>query len=249
MLKKAALAFLFFLLSLAWQAPASLADSLLRRFGQGNFALLGPEGSLWSGSALLAVPDPESARFVPIMHVAWRWQAISLLRGRLAWTLNLEARPPAEISIGLGGPSLRKLEIKLPARYALERIPNAFGRAGWHGDLSLSAPDWHCNWRGDCSGEAKLNWTGVASDLFPRRRFGDYEFAVEAKEGLIGFELKTLAGEIQLQAKGKLEPTGRFQAEGQIQGDPDFVGRLPNISGKLFRPEGPPGRLVFSIGY
>ena len=247
MLRKSVFAILAFLLALAWQAPASLADSLLRQLSRDNFALLGAEGGLWSGAGRLAVPDPASGRFVPVMQLRWRWQAAYLLRGQLRWQLTPEGKPPAALAVGFHGPLIEKLELGMPARYALERIPNAFGRAGWHGDLVLSMQDWRCDWQGKCSGEAGLTWLGAASDLFPQRRFGDYDFRAHARQGLTRFELTTLAGEIQLQATGKIAPTWQIEVEGHIVGDPAFVGRLPNIAGRLVTPDGAPGRLRFAF--
>lgn len=247
MLRRVVLAILCFLCAIAWQTPASLADSLLQHVTKGSAALVGVEGSLWSGSAMLAVPDPATGRFVPFMPIRWDWQPSFLLRGELRWQFSSSGNEPGAIAAGLRGASLEMLRISMPARYAMERIPNAVGRAGWRGDILLFVQRWQCNWQRRCDGDANLQWFGAGSDLFPLRQFGDYQLNVRAQDGVMALQLATTRGEIQIQANGQMELPAHVELTGTISGDPTFVGRLPNIAGNIVSPDGAPGRMRFSI--
>jgi len=247
MLKRALLALFCLLFAIAWQAPASLANSILYDLSKGDVALLNTQGSLWSGTGMLAVPDPATNRLTPFIRVQWSWQASYLLQGQLRWQFAIGGQAPGAVTLSLRGPSLEMLRISLPARYALERMPNAVGRAGWHGDVSLFVQNWQCNWKGLCKGDADLQWLGVGSDLFPDRKFGDYQLNAHAQDGFIDLQLTTIRGEIQIQANGKLEPPEHFEFSGNISGDPSFVGRLPDISGNVVVPDGAPGHMRFSV--
>lgn len=234
-------------LAIVWNAPATLADTLVRRLSDANLALLSAEGSLWTGTALLAAPDAASGRFVPFMEVRWTWHPAALLRGRLDWGFESGGNAPGSISIGFGGPQVEMLKIGMPARYAMERIPHAIGKAGWRGDILLFVQRWQCGWRGNCTGDANLQWSGAGSDLFPHRRFGDYQFIVQARDGVMALQLTTLRGEIQIDARGQFQPPQRLELAGTIIGDPAFVGRLPSIAGGFVTPDGAPGRMKFAL--
>ncbi|MEN9489912.1 MAG: type secretion system protein [Pseudomonadota bacterium] len=234
-------------LSIAWNAPATLADTLVRKLSDSNLALLSAEGSLWSGTALLAAPDKTSGRFVPFMEVKWTWHPSFLLRGELHWAFESGGNSPGSIGLGFGGPKVEMLKIGMPARYAMERIPHAIGKIGWRGDIQLFVQRWHCGWQGKCSGDANLQWSGAGSDLFPQRRFGDYQFNVQARDGLMDLQLTTLRGDIQIDARGTFQAPQRLELAGTISGDPAFVGRLPSIAGGFVTPDGAPGRMKFSV--
>jgi len=240
---------LCFFASVAWQAPASLADSLLRYASKGSVALLGADGSLWSGNAMLAVPDPSTGRFVPFMPIRWHWQSAFILRGQLRWQFSAGTSEPGNIALTLKGANLEMLRINMPARYALERIPSAIGRAGWRGDMLLAVQRWQCNWQMKCTGDANLQWFSAGSDLFPLRQFGNYQLNVHAQDGTMDLLINTLSGDISIQAAGKFKPPQHFQLTGTITGDPSFVGRLPNIAGNTVTPDGAPGRMKFAIGH
>lgn len=247
MLRRLFLTLLCFVAALTWQAPASLADRLVRDFSKGSLALIGAEGSLWSGSAMLAAPDQSSGRFMPFMQVRWAWHPSFLLRGELHWQFESGGYRPGVIAITPSGPKIEMLKVGMPARYALERIPHAIGRAGWRGDMLLFVQRWQCSWRARCSGDANLQWFGAGSDLFPLRQFGDYQLNVHSQEDVMDLQLATMRGEIHIEAGGKFQMPQHFELAGVITGDPAFVGRLPNIAGGLVTPDGSPGRMKFSF--
>lgn len=247
MLRKFCLLILFFLTALIWRTPAAWADRFIQKASLGSVALVATEGSLWAGSGTLAVPEKATGRFTPVMPVRWSWQPAWLLHGQFRWTFSSSGASPAVLALSIHGLEINMLQITTPARSALERIPHAIGHAGWRGDLSVFIQHWQCNWRGRCSGDANLQWFGVASDLFPGRTFGDYQLNAHAVDGNMDLQLATLNGEIKLQGQGQIENNQHISMHGTIQGDPVFVGRLPNIAGKLVTPDGPPGHLRFDF--
>lgn len=247
MARRFLLALLGLLAAIIWQTPASVADALVRQASGGTLALIEPEGSLWSGTGLLAAPAQANGRLVPFIQVKWAWRPAQLLRGELYWLFESGGNRPGILAVGLAGPRVEMLRIVLPARYAMEQIPHAVGRAGWRGDLTLFVQNWKCGWRLHCQGNANLQWFGAGSDLFPLRRFGDYQFNVHAHDDVMDLELATQQGDIQVNAKGTLRGLKHMELAGTISGDPTFVGRLPNIAGGVVTPDGSPGRMKFSI--
>lgn len=228
-------------------APATCWDSLLRNATQGSFALLAAEGSIWHGQAQLALLEPASGRQRPVMPVSWRWRPGALVRGAISWDFSLAASPPFSLDASLGGLTARAVRLDLPAQFALERIPNAIGRVGWHGDMRLTSPQWRCTWRGRCAGNASLDWLGAAADIFPGRHLGDYKFNANAHDDIIDLNWTTADGDVRIAAHGELVPNRSFSIVGTLSGDPAFTSRLPNIGGHWVHPTDTPGMFTFDF--
>ncbi len=80
-------ALLLLVLGVLLLAPASLFDRWLREATEGRIALASAEGTLWSGSADLALALP-SGRLVAIPGVRWQTSPWALLRGRVEGRLS-----------------------------------------------------------------------------------------------------------------------------------------------------------------
>jgi hypothetical protein len=233
--------------ALVTQAPAVCWDAVLRRATHENFALLAPEGSLWQGRAQLAVLDPANGRLRPLMPLSWQIHGAAFFRGAVSWDFSISGSPPFTLDASIKGITVRTLRLDLPARFALERIPNAIGRLGWHGDMRLTSPTWSCSWRGICDGSASADWLGAAADIFPGRHLGDYRVAATAKTGTIDFIFSTTGGEVLINASGKLAPGGKVAVSGSIAGDPAFTERLPNIAGNFVQRTDDRGTFTFNF--
>lgn len=248
MLRKALFTLALAILFVALTAPASVWDARLRSTTADSLALLDATGSAWNGNAQLAVRDPASGRWRPITRLSWSFQPRRLLSGEFLWRFSVADGVPFSLAATVTGIRAEGVSLQLPARFALERIPHMFGRAGWRGDLSIQVPGLQCSWRGLCDGKAQATWRGAAADLFQGRPLGDYQVQATANAGTVRLDLQTLAGDVRLDGTGEFRPDRHGSANGTVEGDPNFVGRLPNIAGQWVTRESA-GRFRFNVTY
>lgn len=248
MIRRALLFFVLLIGALVTQAPAWLMDEQLNQFTRGAVRLTDTQGSLWQGSGTLTVIDPVKQRAQPWLALQWRWQPLYLLRGEMAWRLLSNNNPVGEVAVGINGWRADELALSAPARFAMERIPHAFGRLGWQGDMSLTTTQWRCDWQARCTGQAGLRWTGVAADILMGRPIGDYQLELRARDGNIDLNWRTLGGATQIVAQGALHADRHWNLAGTIQGEPEFVNRLPTVANQWVRPTGQPGTFAFNVG-
>ena len=236
------------LISLVARAPAWLADTALSRATDGAVRLEAIEGTLWSGGGSLVVIDPVSRRAQPWTTLHWRWRPAQLLQLEASWSLALDNRPAGDIGASPRGWRADGLTLVAPARFLLERIPHAFGHLGWRGDVQFDTTQWRCNWKLACDGRFGLRWAGAAVDVLRGRPLGDYQLDARGEAGQLRFELATLAGDIRLNAQGNWTPGGPWHMGGTVQGDPEFLKRLPAVAGNWVSPTVSPGSYHFEIG-
>ena len=237
MLRKLVAGFLLFLFFVLLQMPAGIWDQRLRVATDGSLALLDAHGSAWEGTAILGALEPGSGRYSPVTRLSWAFRPTRLVGAKFVWEFSLGQRTPFPVELGISGIHTQGVSLQLPARFALSRIPNAAGHAGWHGEMALSVPTLDCNWRGVCDGHAQLLWNGAAADLFPGMALGDYVLDLRADKGAYAFTLHTQRGEVRINGAGTLTQQGALQASGTVEGDPDFVGKLPNVAGRWVQRE------------
>ncbi|MDD3354605.1 type II secretion system protein N [Zoogloea sp.] len=224
------------------KAPASLIDGLLAHATQGGLRLQQAEGSLWQGRGILASREAEGRSLLPWMPLAWDFDTATLTRGALGWRFSSSGTSIGQIEGGFGGLRIADLRLHAPAGAVLSPIPHPAARAGWMGDLSITAPRWECGRDGHCQGSAQLLWRGARSALFPGRSFGDYQLQMDARGQTLHYTLQTLTGDIRLEGSGEAPFRGSPRFSGRIQGDPAFLARLPAIAGGAARPAGAPGQ-------
>ena len=146
-----------------------------------------------------------------------------------------------EFGTQIDGFHLDDVHLRGPARLFLQQIPNAFGRAGWRGDIALDSERWHCNWQYECSGGADLRWLGAASDLLVGRVFGDYQVLLVGNGEAINFQWDTLRGDVQTKGEGKWSGQGPPRFGGSIRGDVLLLQSLPSIASRWVRAGSEPG--------
>lgn len=229
------------------RAPAWLVDAALDRATAGAVRLSAAEGTLWSGRGALIVIDPVTLRAQAWTSVAWRWQPMLLARGEAAWRLEADGRSAGEFAAGPAGWRADAVALSAPARFVMERVPHAFGRLGWRGDLQMETTQWHCSWAHRCEGRAALRWTRAASDVLRGRLLGDYQLEAQAQDGRIALQWQTLQGDTQITAQGSVTPSGPWSLQGDIRGDRALLQRLPAVAGRWVRQGATPGEFSFDL--
>ena len=227
---------------LAIRLPGSLIDAAVDRLSAGSVRLAQAEDSVWHGSGTLLVADPVTQRWQPWLLVDWHTDFTGLWRGALGWQLASGGGPLAEIEIGPGGFRMKRIRVRGPARFFLERIPHTLGRGGWEGDVAIESPDWHCSWSMHCAGSAEVRWYGARSKLLPLDHFGDYRIAISSKDSEISARIDTTgSGEVQIDGDAHWLIGGAPSCTGTLRGNPVLLSRLPSIAGNWVRSSGEPG--------
>ncbi|WP_374488216.1 type II secretion system protein N [Zoogloea sp.] len=227
-----------------FKAPARLLDSALAHATEGGLRLQQTEGSLWQGHGVLASLGPDGRSLLPWLPLGWDFTPRSLLGLGVGWQLSSGGIPLGQFSLGLGGLALEHFQFRASAPALLSPIPTPVTRAGWQGDLGLDIPALHCSLTGQCQGDARLLWRGARSALFPGRNFGDYAISLQLRGERYSYQIQTLTGEIRLDARGEGLLKGPPTLQGRIQGDPDFLRRLPSIAGGAARPGNKDGDFI-----
>ena len=246
MLRKALLFLVLCGASVLYQAPATQWDNWLQAASAERLSLLEASGSLWHGRGLVSIRDTTTGIRQPITPVTWGWRPLDLFRGQIAWNFSVAGLQPFSLSVSPSGVAASNVSIQLPMHEVMEQIPNALARSGWRGDLNLTADRWHCNWQNNCDGHADLFWRGAAADLFPNRNFGDYRFVLDASGDSTDLKIETLSGEVRLDGKGRFSKNG-LNLQGSVEGDPAFVGRMPDVAGRWVRRSGTPGKILVDV--
>nr|WP_242533159.1 type II secretion system protein N [Niveibacterium umoris] len=222
-------------------------DTAVKSATSGEVRLALIEGTLWNGKGTLTVVDPVSLRAQPWVSLQWRWLPAQLLRGDAAWQLTADEKPAGEIAAGIRGWRADGLSLAAPARFAMERIPHAFGRLGWRGDVQAETTQWRCTWARRCDGRLSLRWSGAAVDVLRGRPLGDYQLDTRGEGERLTVAWTTLRGETRIEAQGFVD-AGHWQFGGTVKGDPSFLQRLPAVAGKFVQPTGSAGEYRFNLG-
>ena len=232
-----ALAFLAFL-------STFLPASLLLRFLPRNVQVDGLTGTLWSGRA--AAIRTGTATLGPM---TWRCTARSLLLARLRCDLGLDMAPGHLDALLTLRPD-RRIDISGLRGNAPLAGAAAFGAPrGWSGQLRFE----NVGLEVAAGSLQNLSGTIVAADLRAPNRPNDTlgSYAIELGEGfatpgVTGGRLRNLDGPLSLRGALRIEPRGRYLAEGEVAplaGTPDDLLQALTFLG----PPDSSGRHPFSL--
>lgn len=209
-------------------APATWLSHIVSESSRAR--LLYPSGTLWDGSAILALGDGRSARALPgriVWHVQWK----EVLRGDLAVDFH---HPTIErpVTVRFDGRSvtLHQGQAVWPAAM-LEILGAPFNTVSPGGLLLI-------RW-GDCrfsetgfDGSVQVDWNDAQSALSPVVPLGDFRVFLEAAGGTGSASLVTLKGPLLLEGAGHME-RGQVRFSGTADAEPGMRDRLNGLIGIL----------------
>lgn len=175
-------------------------------------AIANAGGTIWNGTALVAIGPPENRRLVPgAVTWHWGWGGVDVRHPWLAGPLHLQ---PSWRGLGISGQSLHA-----PAD-ALAALGAPFNTLAPSGRLELK---WQAYAPGD-SGAAPLfeaQWLDAGSALSTVQPLGNYRLlANRTAKGDVVLKLSTLQGRLRLQADGSWDGT-RLRLEGVAEPAPE----------------------------
>ncbi|MGE4337318.1 MAG: type II secretion system protein N [Pigmentiphaga sp.] len=181
-------------------------------------AVVDASGSLWRGTALVALGPPGARTTLPA-PVGWHldWQSGPRLQLQHPWLdCQLGLRP------GLTALGLSPCTLRLPAA-ALATLGAPLNTLKPAGQLSLRWPGLRLPYRSlPAAGEVmQLDWTQAGSALSNVRPLGHYRVTLASTGQRLEIALATISGPLVLEGTGNLDPRGGFNFRGEARPAPD----------------------------
>jgi general secretion pathway protein N len=211
--RTAALAVLGFLVALLAAMTVLPARWLIRVLDPAlPIAIANAGGTVWNGTALVAIGPPENRRMIPgAVTWHWGWNGVDVRHPWLAGALHLQ---PSWHGLRISGQSLNA-----PAD-ALVALGAPFNTLVPTGRLELKWPAYAPG----SSGPAPLfeaQWLDAGSALSTVQPLGNYRLvATRTAKGDVALKLATLQGRLRLQADGSWDGT-RLRLEGVAEPSPE----------------------------
>lgn len=232
-------------------APASWLAHGVAKASQGRLALVDARGTVWTGSARLALTggaDSQDASELPT-RLAWtirpRWNG---LRGELSSACCTPQPLGFEMQAGIGRLTLRVDDSgsRWPARL-LAGLGTPWNTVQPEGVLALDMRGLSLEWadgRMGVSGTARLDVLDLSSRLSTLRPMGSYRVTITGA-GTSTVQLETLEGSLQLSGQGQWVGQ-RLRFAGEARAAAGREAALSNLLNILGRRSG--DRSLISIG-
>lgn len=192
--------------------------------------LVYPNGTVWNGTAMLAVSDGKLARLIP-GQISWRFQWKVLATGSFALELRHAAVDDAiRVSYDGRGLNIDAGSALLPAGL-LSVIGAPFNTISPGGMLRLRWKQLRFASEG-FDGELSIDWRAAQSALSPISPLGDFRMTARANRGQGALQLTTLSGPLLLEGSGSME-AGRIRFSGTAAAAPDMRAGLNGLIGVL----------------
>lgn len=226
--------------ALACWAPAPWFTRALEQLGQQRVLLSQVRGTLWSGSAQLALSaGPGSQQSV-------------LLPGRVVWSLQPQLWPAPGLTITLALPCCTPAPLELQAQVqwsglvlrvldhqsdwpasVLAGLGTPWNTVQAQGRLHLDTRHLEMRWsehRLQVAGEASLSLLDLSSRLSTLRPMGSYRLQLHGNtaQAPMQVQLDTLEGRLQLQGQGQWSGE-RWRFEGEASVAPEYEAALSNL--------------------
>ena len=216
------------LLTILVYAPAAWLGDVVQ--ARTPARLIHARGTIWNGSAMLAISDGQQARMLP-GRLSWTVTWRELQAGRLGVALQ---HPGLQLAVNIGtngrsadiSPGTMRLPaallVALGAPFNTVR-PGGTLRASWDAVRMTTA---------GVAGFLQVEWEDAQSALSPIAPLGNYRVTLLGRESGAEVALATLKGPLLLQGEGRFEKGhGRFA--GTARAEPEMAASLMGLIGIL----------------
>jgi general secretion pathway protein N len=224
----AAAAFVAVVLTIVMRAPAAWVGDWVQ--SRGPLRLVDASGTIWRGSAMLGVSDGKEITLVP-GRISWTIGMAALFSGRVTADLSHPAlAAPLHVSLAARSVTVAGGRAELPAATLLAAgVPFNTVRPG--GTLALQWTDIGIQADG-LTGKAEVEWRDARSALSPVAPLGSYRLSVTSGNPAALIHLETLNGPLRLEGKGTLKGW-RISFRGLASAAPDMRPALNGLIGVL----------------
>jgi general secretion pathway protein N len=225
--------------------PASVVAPRVAAATKGQAALTDVGGTVWSGSARVAIAARGAA--FTLDEVRWEFLPSRLLAGRAAFAVKARLgtlRGEAEVARSPLAWRADGLRAQGDASAIPALLPLA---AAWQpaGEIALAADA--VAWDGSAaSGTASIEWRDAALALSPVRPLGTWRAEARAEGATAKVTLATVKGPLRLSGDGTLALPGRLAFSGEARGEPGRERDLEAVLA-LLGPRRPDGAHAISI--
>jgi general secretion pathway protein N len=210
------------------RAPAAWLGDWMQ--ASGKLRLIDAQGTLWDGSAMLAVSDGRKAMLLP-GRVSWRVRPWTVFAGRLQASVAHSAlQAPLALTFGRDGISLAAGRAGLPAA-VLVAVGAPFSTVRPGGTIEFVWSELEL--RGALfAGSVQINWRDARSALSTVAPLGSYQLSITGAGDSARVQLDTVRGPLRLQGSGSLK-AGHLSFRGTASADPEMRQALNGLLGLL----------------
>jgi general secretion pathway protein N len=210
------------------RAPAAWLGDWMQ--ASGKLRLIDAQGTLWEGSAMLAISDGRKAMLLP-GRVSWQVRPWTILAGRLQASLSHRAlQAPLALTIGRDGVSLTAGRAELPAA-VLVAVGAPFSTVRPGGTIGFRWSELELR-RTLFAGSIQVDWRDARSALSTVAPLGSYQLTITGAGDSARVQLDTLRGPLRLQGNGSLK-AGHLSFRGTASADPEMRQALNGLLGLL----------------
>ena len=178
-------------------------------------------GSIWNGSAAVAIQLPRSATVEP-GNIRWRVNPLYLITGRIGIKTELKTNRIRVSTVGRVGTNtilFDNLDATLPVEVVTMFFPIA-ANAGLTGNIHVTTGSFSLQ-NNLILGTAEIQLDALSSTWLGPASTGSYKINVEADGKVMHGVVTTRSGVIQLEGTGTWEPFsgGRLVFEGNVSGN------------------------------
>lgn len=204
-------------LTAAVRAPAAWVGDWLQ--AQSALRLVDARGTVWSGSAMLALSDGRQLTLVP-GRLSWKLGLAAIASGRITADVSHPAlAAPLAASLAAESIALKAGQAELPAAL-LAAFGTPFNTVRPGGALGLRWTDVEFK-GGVFAGSLQIDWREAQSALSTVAPLGSYRLQVTGAGDTARLQLDTLQGPLRLQGSGTVK-AGRVSFKGLASADPDM---------------------------
>lgn len=241
------------------QLPATMVSRWVGQASHQQVQLSHAQGTLWNGSAMLALIGPSGTGLSLPQRVQWRLgMQLDAWRPQLRLELMAQCcmQQAAQLTIGRM-PGFLGAGLQLPASQwplkALQGLGSPWNSMKLVGQLNVQPTQWLLNLSGNTlAGEVRAEINQLEVAMAPGLALGPFELRVgapDAKPLDVGepIVLKTLHGPLLLEGTGQWSPKG-VSFKGTAHAEPDSKDRLLGLLTLLGEPQGDKHRLAWTQG-
>ena len=225
--------FLFLLIT----APAWIIVWALPKLTGMPITIQDSRGSLWRGEFSGVSVTLPTGQTIQLDRIQWQLKPLNLLRAEAAAQVEvsgslLQGRGVVAKSV-LGGIKLRDFSATAPASVLSIAVPALdIWKPG--GTLDFKTADF--NYAGVNSvGKASAVWQKASLALSAVKPLGEYNFAVDANNGALDYQLTTVSGALQLEGKGRWAEKNPPSFLGSARAQANYASQLADLL-RLFGP-------------
>lgn len=235
-------------------APARWLAQAIEKASSGQVQLQSPQGSIWTGSAVLTLTGGEGSRDATTLpgllhwkirpHISRQWQGLAL-------QLHPDCCASAPLQIQLQ-PGWRQATVRIADHQSqwpaslLQGLGAPWNTLQLDGTLRLALQNYALQWvqgRSLMQGSIEASLHNASSSLTTLRPMGSYRLIMQGSD-TVGVRLVTDAGPLFLSGQGQWSGQ-RLRFNGEATAAPEHLPALTNLLSLLGRRDGPRAILSF----